>query len=902
MLENDTQEKKWQPWHAIRADEVLAEFQAELDGLNHEEAKRRRHEYGPNELPSEEKAGALKRFLKQFQNILIYILLVAAALAAVLSEWIDMAVILAVVIINAAIGFIQEGKAEKAIESIRGMLSPQAKVLRDGKKRQIDAVELVPGDIVLLGSGDRLPADIRVLQAESAQIDESVLTGESKPVSKQTDPVDENETLGDRKSMAYSGTIVSSGRLRGVVVATGAKTEIGRISEMVSQVEELQTPLLRKIDAFGRTLSVVIVAICLMIFAVGYGWRGLPPVDTFMAVISLAVAAIPEGLPAILTITLALGVQRMAKRNAIVRKLPAVETLGSVTVICADKTGTLTRNEMTVTKVAMADKIYSISGTGYAPEGNIRLGDNEVDPQEHSALIELARTGMLASEAELRRKDDRWLVEGGATEGALIVLAAKAGLDQETEQQHRQRLDLIPFESERRFMASLHKDPDKGQIIYAKGAPERIIDMCDKQITDDGPTDIDRDKWFELEEQLAKEGHRVLAIAQKQTDADSIEPEQVQGLTMLGVVGIIDPPRDEAIYAVEQCHHAGVNVKMITGDHILTAKSIGARMGIGDGEHAVSGKDLEKAEGDELVKLAQENDIFARSSPEHKLKIVEALQSHNHILAMTGDGVNDAPALKRADVGVAMGIKGSEAAKEAAEIVLADDNFATIERAVEEGRTIYDNLVKTILFLLPTNGAQSLVVVASVLFLFDAMATTPVQILWINMVTAVTLALSLAFEPSEKSIMERPPRPPDKPIIDVFLLWRLVLVSVLIATAAITLFLRYVDHVEIETARTIAVNAIVTGQVFYLFSSRYLNRSSISLAGLIGNTKVLIAIGVLILLQAAFTYWPPAQQVFGTATVTPSQWLWILIAGVIIFAIVELEKIIIRHWESGKSV
>ncbi len=898
-MPEDATQKQRHPWHAVEADDVMADFQANPDGLNREEARRRRDEYGPNELPSEQKAGPLKRFLKQFQNILIYILLVAAVLAAVLQEWIDMTVILAVVIINAIVGFLQEGKAEKAMESIRGMLSPQATVLRGGKKRQIDAVKLVPGDIVVLGSGDRVPADLRVFEAENAQIDESVLTGESKPVSKQTDPVAEDETLGDRKSMAYSGTIVTSGRLRGIVVATGAEAEIGRISEMVSQVEELQTPLLRKIEAFGRTLSVVIVAVCLVIFAFGYLGRGLPPVEIFMAVISLAVAAIPEGLPAIMTITLALGVQRMAKRNAIVRKLPAVETLGSVTAICADKTGTLTRNEMTVTKVAMADKVYSISGTGYTPEGKFTLEGREVNPQEQSDLIELARTGMLASEAELRQKDGQWIVEGDPTEGGVVVLSVKVGLDQEEERQQRPRLDLIPFESERRFMASLNKDPEKGSIIYVKGAPERTIGMCSKQRVDDGLTDLDRDQWFELEEQLAQEGHRVLAIAQKQTDADSIEEEQVEGLTMLGLVGILDPPREEAIYAVEQCHHAGVQVKMITGDHLLTAKSIGAQMGIGDGRHAVSGKALEKADDEELVRLARENDVFARSSPEHKLKILTALQSQNHVLAMTGDGVNDAPALKRADVGVAMGVKGSEAAKEAAEIVLADDNFATIERAVEEGRTIYDNLVKTILFLLPTNGAQSLVVIASVLFLFETMATTPVQILWINMVTAVTLALALAFEPPEKGIMERPPRPPNKPIIDVFFLWRLVLVSLLIGAAAIALFLRYVDHVELEVARAIAVNTIVTGQVFYLFSSRFLDRSSISLDGLFGNREALIAIGILIVLQAVFTYWPPAQKIFGTGAVAPSQWLWILITGVIIFAIIELEKVIIRRWKNA---
>ena len=886
------------PWHAIKIDEVVSEIKTDQEGLAPDEAKARLEKDGPNELPTEEKQSAFKRLIKQFQNILIYILLVAAVLAAVLQEWVDMAVILAVVVVNAIVGFIQEGKAESAMESIREMLSPKATILRNGEKQQIDAVELVRGDIVLLKSGDRVPADIRILEAENAQADESVLTGESKPVSKQTEPVNEDEALGDRKSMAYSGSIITGGRLRGVVVATGTEAEIGQISEMVAQVEQVQTPLLRRIEVFGRWLSVVIVLISLSIFAVGYWLHDLPAVEMFMAVVSLAVAAIPEGLPAIMTVTLALGVQRMAKRNAIVRRLPAVETLGSVTVACADKTGTLTRNEMTVTKVAFSDKIFTVSGAGYAPEGKFTLDDEDVSPEDHPGLIELARAGLLCNEAALRQHDDKWIIEGTPTEGSLVVLARKAGLTADEQQDQRPQRDIIPFESERRFMATLNSDPDKDAVIYVKGAPERIFEMCASQFTDDGDKEMDRDHWLEREETLAKEGNRVLAIAQKQVHTDTLEEKDVEGLTLLGLVGIMDPPRDEAIYAVKQCHNAGINVKMITGDHLLTARSIGEKMGIGDGTDAISGKELENVEGDELVRLVEENDVFARSSPEHKLKIVEALQTQNQIVAMTGDGVNDAPALKRADVGVAMGIKGSEASKEASEIVLADDNFATIERAVEEGRTIYDNLIKTILFLLPTNGAQSLVVIASVLFFSDKMATTPVQILWINMVTAVTLALSLAFEPAEVNIMQRPPRPPEQPIITPFLMWRIVLVSMIIATAAIGMFLRYIDSVALETARTITVNTIVSGQVFYLFSSRFLNRSSLSLTGLVGNKKVLIAIGILVILQILFTYWTPVQALFGTAAVTPLQWLWILAAGVAVFAIVELEKLVMRKWQA----
>ena len=886
-------------WHALEIDEVLSELNVSREGLSHEDVKDRLKRYGHNELPAEEKPIFIIRFFKHFQNILIYILLVAAVMAAVLGEWIDMGVILAVVVINATIGFIQEGKAERAMETIRGMLSTKATVVRDGKRRQIEADKLVPGDIVILGSGDRVPADIRIIEVESGEVDESVLTGESNPVAKHPDPVAADETLGDRKCMAYSSSIVTSGRIRGVVVETGGRAEIGRISEMVSNVVQLKTPLLRKIDKFGHILSIVIVSISVSIFVFGYFFRGLPPVELFMAVVGIAVAAIPEGLPAIMTVTLALGVQRMARRNAIVRKLPAAETLGSVTVICSDKTGTLTRNEMTVTQIALADKRIAVSGIGYTPEGSFSSDGQDITPTELAALTALAKAGIMANEAELYKKDDQWVIEGGPTEGAILVLSAKIGLDAERQKAAVKHLDMIPFESGRRFMASLCKTPDTGNWIYAKGAPERILSMCTAQLTADGTEAINRRYWQTLEEQLASDGHRVLALAQKQVDIDTFEDEQIEDLTLIGLVGIIDPPREEAISAVQLCHNAGVNVKMITGDHVLTARSIAAKMGIGQGLHsAISGKELEAAEGHELIKLVQENDVFARCSPGHKLKIMEALQGLNHVVAMTGDGVNDAPALKRADIGVAMGVKGSEAAKEASDIVLADDNFATIERAIEEGRTIYDNLTKAILFLLPINGAEALVVIASVLFLFDAMAVTPVQILWINMVSAVALALSLAFEPPEKGIMDRPPRPPEKPIIDAFFLWRVILVSVLIGTAAIKLFTRHVDHISIESARTIAVNTIVMCEVFYLFCSRYLERSSFSVAGFLGNKVVLLSIGVLAVLQGLLTYWGPAQAIFGTGSITLTHWLWILAISFVVFCLVELEKAAMRYWKS----
>jgi magnesium-transporting ATPase (P-type) len=891
-------------WHAMEAGEVLTVLNGTESGLDSAEATRRLQEYGHNVLPDPEKAGALRRFLGHFNNMLIYILLAAALFTAFLEEWVDMGVILAVVLINAVIGFIQEGKAERAMEAIRGMLSPTATVLRNGEEVEIAAREVVPGDVVLLKSGDRVPADMRLLLARNAQVEEAALTGESEPVGKQVEPVKEDAVLGDRKCMAYSSTLVTMGQLRGVVVATGEHAEIGRISEMVSGVETLSTPLLRKINAFGRTLSVAIVVFSAVVFALGYFLRGFSAGEMFMVVVSLAVAAIPEGLPAIMTITLALGVQRMARRKAIIRRLPAVETLGSVTVICSDKTGTLTRNEMTVAEVATTGRLYLVSGVGYRPIGEFSLDGKIVSLDDHPWVLELARAGLLASDARLRQKDAEWFIEGAPTEGSVVVLAQKAGMTRKEELGNSPRLDEIPFESERRYMASLHRDPEGGSLVYLKGAPERVLAMCSQQRTESGDEPLVLEQWKEVETELASRGHRVLAIAARRLGSEeSLAEEKLKDLTLLGLIGIIDPPREEAVSAIRMCREAGIRVKMITGDHLLTARSIGASMGIGDGRHAVSGQELELARDEELVRLVEENDIFARSSPEHKLRIMEALQSRGQVVAMTGDGVNDAPALKRADVGVAMGIKGTEATKEAADMVLADDNFATIEHAVEEGRTIYDNLVKTILFILPTNGAEALMIITAVLFFFDVMPITPIQILWVNMITAVTLALALAFEPSEEGIMRRPPRPPKEPIISGYLIWRIVFVSVLIATFSKLLFNHFLTTgASIEAARTVTVNTLVAGQLFYLFNSRFIEQPSLSITGLLGNRPALVAVGALVFFQMIFTYLGIANTLFGTEPLPAEEWGLILLAGIAVFLLVEAEKGVLR-WrrESSRS-
>ncbi len=891
-------------WHALSPEEAVEALESHPDqGLTPEEAASRLETFGPNRLPEEEGEGAFRRFFKQFHNVLIYILLAAAGFTALLDEWIDTGVILLVVVVNAVIGFVQEGKAEAAMEGIRKLLSLEAVVVRGGKRVTVPAEELVPGDLVRLESGDRVPADLRILSARNARAEEAALTGESEPVTKRADPVEGKALLGDRTSLLFSGTLLTSGRVTGVVMATGEGTEIGRIGEMVSRVEGVTTPLLRKIDRFGTQLSVAIVSGSALVFLYGWLLRSSPPEEVFMAVVALAVAAIPEGLPAILTITLALGVQRMARRNAIIRRLPAVETLGAVTVICTDKTGTLTRNEMAVERILLEGETWEVTGSGYLPEGEFRSDGAEADPGGDPVVVRLIRAGLLCNEAEfttLPGDGKEPALQGDPTEGALLVLARKAGMDRGEEEHGHPRVDLIPFESERRWMASLHRDPEGDHLLLLKGAPERILEMCSSVATGDGETmELDREGWSSRVEEVAGEGYRLLALAEMETEAPSgdLSPDHVGGDgVLLGLVALMDPPRAEATEAVEKCREAGIRVMMITGDHAMTARSIGERMGIGDGSSALTGADVEEASDEELGRRLRDEDVVARASPEHKLRIVRLLQGEGEVCAMTGDGVNDAPALKQADIGVAMGIKGSEAAKGASEMVLADDNFATIERAVEEGRTVYDNLKKTILFILPTNGAEALIVLAAVVFAFAHLPISPVQILWVNMITAVTLALALAFEPGEAGTMARPPRAPGEPILSRHLLQRIAYVSVLVAGACIALF-----HWELgrgmseEYARTAVVNALVAAELWYLYNCRFLWRPSIGWSALVGNRAVLVAAGLLFVFQGAFTYLPFFHVAFGTAPLELSSWAPVLAVGLILYLVVEGEKAVGRR-------
>ncbi len=834
------------------------------------------------------------RLLAHFKNVLIYVLLGAAALTATLGHFVDTGVIVAVVIVNALIGFIQEGRAEQAMNAIRQLLAPKSSVLRDGERCTIDSALLAPGDIVLLEAGDKVPADLRLLETAGLRIEEAVLTGESVPVDKGTAAVAPTATIGDRSGMAFSGTLVAAGTGRGVVVATGPSTEIGRISGLLSTVETLTTPLVRQMDGFARWLTVLILLIAAVLLIYGSFVGHMPFDEMFMIVIGLAVAAIPEGLPAVLTITLAIGVQAMARRNAIIRRLPAIETLGSVSVICTDKTGTLTRNEMMVTTLATADQTYSVSGVGYAPDGGIWSGDAEIDPAAHPVLLELARASALCNDAALRHQDKDWKIEGDPMEGALKALAGKIAGDGAGRFAEWRRIDTIPFDAAHRYMAVLNEDSGGQRWISAKGAPEQILEMCSAQLREDQQTEaLDAAGWRGRTEAIAALGQRVLALARRQApdDQNDLTPADLDGqLVLVGLVGLIDPPRPEAIVAVAECHGAGIRVKMITGDHAGTAAAIARQIGLRNPDRVLTGAALDQMDAGELASVVIDTDVFARTSPEHKLRLVTALQSHQLTVAMTGDGVNDAPALKRADAGIAMGQKGSEAAKEASDLVLADDNFASIAAAVREGRTVHDNIKKVISWTLPTNAGEAMTLIVA-LFLGLTLPITAIQILWINLVTAVTLGIALAFEPTEQNTMKRPPRPRNESLLSGELVWHVVLVSALFLAAVFGIFVYALDkgHPP-ELARTMVVNTLVVLKIFHLFFIRNIYGTSLTWRGLRGTRVIWLCVVTVTLAQFLVTYFPPLQQVFGTRAVPLVDGVLIVAVGAVFFAIIETEK------------
>ncbi|NLY63796.1 MAG: cation-transporting P-type ATPase [Alcaligenaceae bacterium] len=893
-------------WHTLTPLQVEQKLQTAKSGLTQNEARERLTKYGPNRLAPPKKRGPLLRFLLQFHNLLLYVMMGAAVITAALGHWIDTGVLMMAVVLNAIIGFIQEGKAESALDAIREMLSPHATVIRDGQHQEIDAANLVPGDIVALASGDRVPADLRLLNVRDLRIEEAALTGESLPVEKNTETSPADTPLGDRYGMAYSGTLVIYGKAVGVVVATAAQTELGKINQMLSGIRNLTTPLLRKVNHFARQLALFILGLSALTFVLGTVWRGHSPEDMFMMVVALTASAIPEGLPAIMTVTLALGVRRMARRNAIVRLLPAVEALGSVTVICSDKTGTLTRNEMTVQRIVCATHRINVEGVGYEPIGDLCIDGRPVSVAGYPELALAIRAGVLCNDARLLNEEGRWQVEGDPTEGALLVLGAKAGLHlKDNKEQAWPRIDAIPFESQHRFMATYHCDSQQEPWIFVKGAPERILDMCDSQLDGNDEHALDIDYWRRMSNDMAARGLRLLALACKRSapQSDLLDHDDMEsGFVMIALLGIMDPPREEAKLAVHECHRAGIRVKMITGDHVETARAIGEQLNIGVGKPALTGAEVALMDDDTLRNVVMEVDVFARAAPEHKLRLVQALQEGNQVVAMTGDGVNDAPALKCADVGVAMGMKGTEAAKEASDMVLADDNFATIASAVREGRAVYDNLKKFILFMLPTNGGEVLVVIAAILFELT-LPLTPAQVLWVNMATSGTLGLALAFEPAEKGIMDRRPRPPGEALLSGFFIWRVLMVSVIIMIGALGVFLWELNAgTSLEVARTMAVNIVVVCEMFYLFNSRFILQPVLSREGLTGNRYILLAVAACIPLQLAYTYLPTMQTIFNSAGLSLLEWGKVLAAGLLLFLLAELEKWLVRCTGLGRKL
>jgi magnesium-transporting ATPase (P-type) len=882
------------PWHALPPDRVLELVDGSLSGLSHEQVQAHLDRYGPNRLPEVRKRGRLYRFLLQFHNILIYVLLGCAATAAALDHWVDTGVILAVVLANALVGFLQEGKAEKEIDAIRGMLAPRANVIRDGARVSIEGGQVVPGDIVLLEAGDKVPADLRLVSAHGLRVQEAVLTGESVPVDKSVPAVAGDAALGDRACMAYSGTQVVSGQAKGIAVTTGRNTEIGRISGMISGVEPLTTPLVAQMAVFSRWLTLLILVIAALLLLYGYFMPHRDFGELFMAVVGLSVAAIPEGLPAVLTITLATGVRAMARRNAIVRRLPAIETLGAVSVICTDKTGTLTRNEMMVVSVLTGQHLFALEGTGYAPAGALKRGEQPVTPSDHAVLSELGRAAALCNDAALHRRGDVWHVEGDPMEGALLAFAAKMEIDVRRESAAWSRTDAIPFDALHRFMATLHHHPDGMAHVFVKGAPERILAMCRHQRGADGAIEpLDLAYWTAQADAIAALGQRVLALAVRPADVRhrALDHGAVDGsLTLLGMVGMIDPPRAEAIAAVAECRQAGIRVKMITGDHAKTAAAIGRQIGLENPDAALTGAELDGIDDASLRQAALDCDIFARTSPEHKLRLVMALQAHGLTVAMTGDGVNDAPALKRADAGIAMGQKGSEAAKEAAVLVLADDNFASIVAAVREGRTVYDNIKKVISWTLPTNAGEAFIIIVALL-LGMTLPVTPVQVLWINLITAITLGLALAFEPTEANSMRRPPRPRRQPLLSGELAWHIVLVSILFLCGVYGVYFYATGRgYPLELARTMALNTVVVMEIFHLFFIRNIYGTSLNWSAVRGTKVVWAVVAIVTLAQFGITYWPPLQAVFDTVAVGFMDGLLVVGVGVALFIVIEIEK------------
>jgi len=911
---------------------VFGELDADSTGLSSSEAKARLDRYGYNELEYR-KPSVIMRFLRQFHNPLVYILLVAAAITGFLTlrgedMLADTAVILGVVILNAVIGFLQEGKTEAALEALRKMIVMECTVLRDGEQKIMPSRELVPGDVVFLDGGDRIPADLRLFFTKDASADEAALTGESVPVEKHVDPIPKpNLSPGDQSCMAFSGTFITRGSARGVVVGTGENTEFGKIAKLVKETHKVVTPLQRKIAAFTRTLMIAILSLGAINFVLGLIFikepEGGPVVYSFLASVSLVVAAIPEMLPMIVTGILALAAAAMVKRHALIRRLPAAETLGTATVICSDKTGTLTKNEMTVLKIYSGGKDYEVRGVGYEPNGEFALGNQVINPvQDSKVLVETLKAGYLCNNAILTKDDEeRYHIIGDPTEGALVVSATKAGI---TEKFHR--LDEIPFESERMYMATLHEGQEEN-FIYAKGSPERILEMCQNQLTEQGIEPLQSEEILGNADEMAGEALRLLGMAYKTVSKEktSLELADMKELIFLGLQGMIDPPREEAIEAVSRCKTAGIRSIMITGDHVLTAIAIARQLGImGNGKDgALTGEELAKMSDEELYEVVDKVSVYARVAPEHKLRIAQQLQKKGQIVAMTGDGVNDAPALKAADIGIAMGITGTEVSKEASSMVLTNDNFASIVGAVEEGRHAWNNLEKAVLYTLPTNGGQALLVMGAILVApFIALFSTrlplePIQILWVNLFDSVFLTMPLMMEPKDKGLLDVPPRDPKERIANRLFVERVGLVSVVMALTGFFIFwsfghmalplgfiagaeLTEAQKLALTQAQTAALMSVVFVHVGYIMTARSIFRSAFTFSPF-SNKWILAGISITIIVDLLIVYVPFLNNVFRTAPFPVSWWPYIFLGLPVGFFIPELEKWVRRQLQKRKA-
>ena len=888
-------------WHADSAESAARRLGVDsVHGLSDDEAAIRLSRHGPNCLTETPGKPAWRRFAAQLAQPLVLVLIAAGVITGGLGETVDAGVIFGVVLINAIIGYWQEAKAEGALAALaRGVATPVT-VCRGGHRKQLDASQLVPGDIVMLAAGDRIPADLRLIRQHEMLTDDSMLTGESQAVSKAAGLLPADTLLADRINMAYAGTTVVGGQGSGLVIATGDATETGRIAGLIAAAPDLVTPLTRKMATFSNWLLWAIGGLALLTVGVGLA-RGGSAFDMFIAAVALAVGAIPEGLPAAITVTLAIGVARMARRRTIIRHLPAVETLGSTTVICSDKTGTLTENAMTVRALCCGCEGYAVSGHGYAPEGEIAQGEL---PHPHpsrpldgergvidGALRECLIAGALCNDASLSREGQHWKITGDPTEAALLVAARKGGLDEHTLRTLFPRRDELPFDAKRQFMATLHGGEDEG-VIYVKGALERLLPRCIDQLDANGQgVPIEAAAIETAACAYAGQGMRVLLLARRDFNPgqnSALNEDAIEKLTLIGLVAMIDPPRKAVIGAIRNCHSAGIRVKMITGDHAVTAQAIARQIGL-NAERALTGRELAGLDDAALATVAHEVDVFARVEPEQKLRLVRALQARGEVVAMTGDGVNDAPALKQADIGIAMGLAGTEVAKEAAAMVLTDDNFTSIEAAVEEGRGVWDNLVKFITWTLPTNFGEGLVIVAAILF-GATLPITPLQILWINMTTAVLLGLPLAFEPIERGIMHRAPRRLAMPVLDAHLIRRIVLVSILLLAGAFGLFLRELDQGHtLAEARTVAVNVFVMVEMTYLFNCRSLTRGFWS-QGLFSNPWIWAGVGIMLGLQLLLTYAPVMNQLFQTAPIGLEEWLEIIVVAVLCSLVIAAEK------------